>query len=422
MCTAYLFYSREGAAMALTCRSLMGLRVFDNIRLAAGEAGLDRIITWPYVKQTRSLKGWLNGGEILFVVDESKGYEEAFYTGIVKEAHRLDVSAIVFLCGGARYAVCLPQEALRLGDKYAIPLFEMPSDIRMIDVTKEISKAIFLWNNKNRQAENLLLNLIHEDYLQGLPGDATGTLYGFDLGRSYFVVVISDKNILQSLQENDMLALTNRFSVITMRIQAECDRHGDQFISTMLCGTAICCLSVRDEAARRSYIAHIGEQLTSYNMANACDLQAGASRLHKDLGEMPRAYEEGRQALRYRMKRIDAARISAYEDMGIMQFLISSKDKNLLIEYSNDLLKDLVALERKENTEYVKTLWYYLRNNNSLVRTAQALFIHRNTLVNRINKIQSIIGKDLGDVDTKVRYLNAFSILEFYGLMDQYSK
>lgn len=408
--------------MALTCRNLMGLRAFDSIRLVAGEAGLDRLITWPYVKQTQSLKGWLNGGEILFVVEESADRAAGFYTDIVREAHHNDVSAIVFLCGGAGYAACLPQEALRLANKYAIPLFEMPSDIRMIDVTKEISKAIFLWNYKNRQAENFLLDLIHEDYLQGSSRDAEGIFYGFDLGRSYFLIVISDRNMLQSMQENDMLALTNRFSVITMKVQAACDRRGDQFISTTLCGTAICYLSVQDEGARRAYITYIGEQLVNYNMTNACDLQAGASRLHKDLDEMPRAYEEGRQALRYRMKKVDAARISAYEDMGIMQFLISSKDKNLLIEYSNDLLADLMSLERRENTEYVKTLWYYLQNNNSLVKTAQALFIHRNTLVNRINKIQSVIGKDLGDVETKVRYCNAFSILEFYGLMDQYLK
>ena len=98
-------------------------------------------------------------------------------------------------------------------------------------------------------------------------------------------------------------------------------------------------------------------------------------------------------------------------------YIIKTIDE--LLDYCNEVLYELKEIDKKENSEYVRTLWLYLKMNNNLVKTAQIMYIHRNTLVNRINKIQAIIGKDINDVKVKMEYLNVFSILEFYGLMGE---
>ena len=50
----------------------------------------------------------------------------------------------------------------------------------------------------------------------------------------------------------------------------------------------------------------------------------------------------------------------------------------------------LAAYDEKRRAELVKTLETYLDNGSSLVDAAQALFIHRNTLLHRIDRIETL--------------------------------
>lgn len=404
--------------MALTCKSLLGLTAFNEIQLVAGQNGLEKPITWPYVKQTESLKGWINGGEILFVVEKNRDKGENFFAELMDECEMLKVSAVIFFCKGEEYVEHIPSCVCRLAEQYAIPVFEMPSDIRMIDVTREISNTIFLWNYQNKQAENFLMELLHEDYLTGNQRISDGTYYGFNLDKSSFVAVFCDKNMIDD-GRNNLFTIQNRFSLVSMGIAMECEKYGEKYISTFSCGTLICYFSSEDKEKRKLLKKKINHLLEEQNRSNTSRILVGYSKLYPGINHMPAAYEEARQALRYAMKNMDGGVSCTYEEMGILRFLLAQKRKDELLDYCNEVLYELKEIDKKENSEYVRTLWLYLKMNNNLVKTAQIMYIHRNTLVNRINKIQAIIGKDINDVKVKMEYLNVFSILEFYGLMGE---
>ena len=53
--------------MSITCKDLLNLKQFQKVKLHAGEKGLDRVITYPYVGQTASVSEWVHGGELLFI-------------------------------------------------------------------------------------------------------------------------------------------------------------------------------------------------------------------------------------------------------------------------------------------------------------------------------------------------------------------
>jgi DNA-binding PucR family transcriptional regulator len=60
-------------------------------------------------------------------------------------------------------------------------------------------------------------------------------------------------------------------------------------------------------------------------------------------------------------------------------------------------IHDLAAYDEKRATELVKTLESYLDHGSSLVDTAQALYIHRNTLLHRLERIEQLCPVDLHD-------------------------
>ena len=76
---------------------------------------------------------------------------------------------------------------------------------------------------------------------------------------------------------------------------------------------------------------------------------------------------------------------------------------------------DLFRLE-EANAQYsfslVDTLRTYLDCNCNLIRTAERLFLHKNTLLYRLNHIKSIIRCDLNDADERLLLMLSFKLLE----------
>ncbi|MNH36488.1 Purine catabolism regulatory protein [compost metagenome] len=55
--------------------------------------------------------------------------------------------------------------------------------------------------------------------------------------------------------------------------------------------------------------------------------------------------------------------------------------------------------DKAHDTSYINTLEGYFNNNQNLGKTAKAMFIHRNTLIYRIEKIKEILNTDLKNAE-----------------------
>ena len=82
----------------------------------------------------------------------------------------------------------------------------------------------------------------------------------------------------------------------------------------------------------------------------------------------------------------------------------------------HEKLLQLKYQDESTGTQLYETLRVYLQNNQSATKTAAALYIHRSTLLYRIEKIEAALKSDLTDPD-ELLYL----MLSFY-LMDQEEK
>jgi purine catabolism regulator len=70
--------------------------------------------------------------------------------------------------------------------------------------------------------------------------------------------------------------------------------------------------------------------------------------------------------------------------------------------YYLDLLEPLRHYDHKHNGDLLKTLSAYLRHGGNSVQTANALFIHRNSLRYRLSRIQALISLDPDDPDARL--------------------
>jgi len=72
----------------------------------------------------------------------------------------------------------------------------------------------------------------------------------------------------------------------------------------------------------------------------------------------------------------------------------------------------LLAHDGSKGTEFFMTLRTYLLNERDIPKTAEALIIHRTTLLYRLKKIQALTGVDLDDPDERLYLLLSLRLLE----------
>lgn len=75
-------------------------------------------------------------------------------------------------------------------------------------------------------------------------------------------------------------------------------------------------------------------------------------------------------------------------------------------------LYNLVEYDRKKGTEYVKTLDIFLQNEMNITKTSDALFIHRTSLVKRLDKLKRLLNDDLCDSNRRLFYRICLALLK----------
>lgn len=71
--------------------------------------------------------------------------------------------------------------------------------------------------------------------------------------------------------------------------------------------------------------------------------------------------------------------------------------------FVEETLGALEEYDRCNHTALLQTLEALIRSGGSRKETAEALFLHRNTLSNRIQKLEQITGCNLSDSDSRFR-------------------
>jgi purine catabolism regulator len=91
-----------------------------------------------------------------------------------------------------------------------------------------------------------------------------------------------------------------------------------------------------------------------------------------------------------------------YGDLGLHRLLLGLRDQLEVRRFYEETLSSLVAYDQRHNTELVRTLKAYFEQNGNISETARVLYVHRNTLNYRLQRIAEISGLDLESADTRL--------------------
>ena len=144
-------------------------------------------------------------------------------------------------------------------------------------------------------------------------------------------------------------------------------------------------------------------------------LYAGISSPVKGIAELDIAYLQSRVALEKAFQLRSERWSIPFCDCVVEYMLDRTRESMPLRHLIAPELNQLIEHDREKGTQYFETLRAFLLNERDIPRTAEALIIHRTTLLYRLRKLQAVASIDLDDPGKRLHLLISLWILDNRG-------
>ena len=134
-----------------------------------------------------------------------------------------------------------------------------------------------------------------------------------------------------------------------------------------------------------------------------------------EIKEVSRSYKEAKMALDVGKIFYAEKNVAAYSTLGIGR-LIYQLPINLCRIFIEEIFGDNVPDDLDEET--LNTINKFFENNLNVSETSRQLFVHRNTLVYRIEKLQKSTGLDLRNFDDALTFKIALMVVNYMKYLD----
>lgn len=103
-----------------------------------------------------------------------------------------------------------------------------------------------------------------------------------------------------------------------------------------------------------------------------------------------------------------------YDLANFLPFLpLISYKKEELMNFINEDIYQIFLYDQANKSEFIDTIYLYLLTNKSLNETAKRLYIHKNTITYRLEKIKELFSLDFFDYNKNINYISSIHILYF---------
>lgn len=145
------------------------------------------------------------------------------------------------------------------------------------------------------------------------------------------------------------------------------------------------------------------------------DVRVAFGTVVQELKDVSKSYKEAKLALDVGKIFYAGNKVVAYSTLGIGR-LIYQLPVNLCRIFIQEIFGDNVPDDLDEET--LTTINKFFENNLNVSETSRQLFVHRNTLVYRIEKIQKSTGLDLRNFDDALTFKIALMVVNYMKYLD----
>lgn len=380
--------------MSITVGKLFGNgTVLYQMKLLAGQKGLNNLVEWVHIIENDEVSQFLHGNEVVFtsgILNNNEGWLLEY----AKKLYSAGTSAFVVNIGP--YTKLITEDVVIYCNEVKMPLYTIPWETRMVDVTRDICYSIMQKEQVERSIATTIKNIIFKI------GDLETQIlqmerYGYLRDSHFCFIVMSFDN------ENDENKQVNINKIMRYSERIARSIH-ELYISFSYNEYWVLGLVNYSDYDINNFVdtffKNWGQYLWKVHMGiseNIDGIKIQDENFNKALTAMKMAKKKDKEVI-------------FYDKLDIYKILLNSKDDEVLKKHYADILGNLEKYDKENDTDLMDFLYIYLKNNGSQSLMAEKQYIHRNTVNNQLKKIEKITGHNPLNLDEKLRFYLAFYI------------
>jgi purine catabolism regulator len=384
----------------ISCREIISLPSLAKLNIVAGKSGLDRLVRWVHFLDLPDVIPWVQGGELLIITGIGLNGDLGKLKEIVRGIIRKKMAGLIINIGP--YIKETPPEVISLAEQAGFPIFELPWEVKLIEVTREISSHIVMKQTEERSIKDFLEQLLLFPLADPEVLIQRATYYGYELIKPHQVAIVSPSRLGEFLQtqrlkdEKALVALKVRLESI---VRDSLKLYGAKIMQMLLGDDVILLLPCdcddtggqQNTAILKGIFAKLADEMPGLAVA------AALGGKFENLQDARKSYLQAIKVLRnFAAFKTAACPIYAYDQLGIYKLLFEIGADKLSLYYQ-EVIEPLNEYDRKHHMDLVNSLFVYFEENCNAAKTAKRLFVHRNTLDYRLKKIAEITARNLDD-------------------------
>lgn len=269
----------------------------------------------------------------------------------------------------------------------------------------ELRKRLELKQERQQFKEAFIYDLLYGNMKQKDEIISYGNIWGWDFTQSHTIIVFSlvDFDYYSEDQKHidSLFFLIERVLIESNLKPIAMKKRGEVIVIYQMLGEEI----DKNQNVIKEFIQRVMTQSKMMNMNSR--IATGIGRESTNPEELYKSYQEAKVA--YEVGLLLNIHTPFFNGLGLERILYKH-DLQDVKEYYDHTLGKLEKYDQDHGGELMHTLEFYAANHYDVTKTADALFLHRNTLRYRFKKIEEILDKKLDDMNVRLNITAAFKI------------
>lgn len=357
-----------------------------QMQMIAGKNGWANSISWLMMVEDTTIIRNFKGKELAVTLGAGGGATEE----LLQLAEGLDEHhAAGWVINSGFYIKKIPMEIIEFCDAHDLPLIEIPWDIEVSEMMKDLMVRIFLQTETDEQISAAFIQSIESPQLQDAYREKLSAAFDVD-GRFQVVLITTDG--LDSMDSLDRKRIGYRLQIYLENIS-----HNAHFF--YYDGYFVVILNEITDAQRDEIIE--GFLRRSRRRMPDRIVYCGLGSWVRDVTNVHISFARAAYAVAAARRKGEA--FAAFDALGAERLLYSVRDTALFAEMGTDVLAPVLSYDAKHDAGLFETLFSYLSHGGSVRAVAEELFIHKNTIVYRMGKVRELLGTDLSDGEEQIQ-------------------
>ena len=380
-----------------TILQMLQSSLFPQLHLIAGENGIYRRVNGINIVEKEELTMFCRPNELVVTTGVLIANDPHSLERLIRQT--LDKRTAGFIINTGPYISNVPDNVIHFANEHEYPLFQMAWEHRVTDLLKTTFQFITENQQERSLVEQVMNQLLFNYRHHAIDLPQTLEQFGFSKHAEFGIIVCATRREPTNIQRYNAFIL-NAFQ---QRYEHFIHFQYRNQIVYLIDRTSVKTPSIPFSKTVETIYEHIEQQY------GELDLIIGMGGFYNAIEKITKSYEEAIAVIQL-AKLHNNRYLFKFKDIGAYKIIMGIENQELLEHFRQDTLGRLYHYDELHGTDFVSFLRIYLEENSSTNKISQRTFIHRNTVLYKVNKIEMLLDINLDNTFTKTNLYLAFLI------------